>query len=104
MKGWGGWLLAAACAACAATEPGGVSVTVADAGADATVSAWGYRSNFAATPEGQCPGEFVDVRRDGHAQWWLYDGAWRVSRHGGEAVLEVPFALQKPTEPLSFRR
>lgn len=63
-----------------------------------------YRSDWSAVPDGQSPSEFVDVRADGHRQAWLYDGGWRVSRHGGRAVLEVPFALTEPYEPLSFRR
>lgn len=55
-------------------------------------------------PVGSPPAHFVDVRRDGHKQAWLYGGGWRAARHGQVSVLEVPFALKEPREPLSFLR
>ena len=64
----------------------------------------GFRANWAGVPEGAPPPDFVDVRQDGHAYPWLYDGGWRVSHRGGSSVLEVPLALTVPREPLSFRR
>ncbi len=63
-----------------------------------------YLSDWRDVPAGQAPPELVDVRADGHARTWLYDGGWRVAHRDGTPVLEVPFALTTPVEPLSFRR
>lgn len=63
-----------------------------------------YRANWASVPDGQAPWDLVDVRDDGYDDAWLYDGGWRVRHGDGPAVLEVPFALTHPQEPLSFRR
>ncbi|MFN3432231.1 MAG: hypothetical protein ACK46X_20060 [Candidatus Sericytochromatia bacterium] len=63
-----------------------------------------FRADWAAVAEGAPPPHFVDVRREGHSQSWLYDGGWRIARRDGRAILEVPFALTVPREPLSFRR
>lgn len=63
-----------------------------------------YRANWQGMADGQAPYDMVDVRQDGHHDSWLYDGGWRVRHGDGAAVLEVPFALTHPQEPLSFRR
>ncbi|MFP5504513.1 MAG: hypothetical protein ACLGIN_18665 [Candidatus Sericytochromatia bacterium] len=81
--------------------PPAVAVQVAGGAAQAPGA---YRSDWRAVPEGEPPGEFRDVRRDGHRQSWLYDGGWRITHRTGSPVLEVPFALREPREPLSFQR
>lgn len=63
-----------------------------------------YRSDWSGVAAGEAPPELVDVRADGHVRTWLYDGGWRVAHRDGQAILEVPFALTNPVEPLSFRR
>lgn len=63
-----------------------------------------YRSDWKGLPAGSEPREFVDVRSDGHQASWLYGGAWRIAHYGKETVYEVPQALRKPSEPLTFRR
>lgn len=79
-------------------------VPVQVAGAPLVPGTRAYRSDWRGVPAGQAPPEFIDVQRDGHQRSWLYDGGWRVSHGGGEALLEVPFALTEPREPLTFRR
>jgi hypothetical protein len=63
-----------------------------------------FRTDWAAAPEGASPPGFVALSGRDAGFWWLYDGGWRVTKRGGEAVLEVPFARIEPVEPLSFRR
>lgn len=63
-----------------------------------------YLSDWRDVPAGHAPPELIDIRADGHTRTWLYDGGWRIAHREGGAVLEVPFALRSPSEPLSFRR
>lgn len=63
-----------------------------------------YRSDWGRLPAGSEPSEFVDVRAEGQTYPWLYGGAWRIGKYGRETVYEVPQALRKPAEPLTFRR
>lgn len=108
-RGWIGFGLAPLVVACpqgdgAQLPPEAAPAVVVQAAGQTAQALGGYRSDWRQVPEGQRPPEFRDVKRDGHRQSWLYDGGWRITHRTGSPVLEVPFALREPREPLSFQR